>query len=79
MEGGVRFLTWYDYEVRFRWAGRVVNAWALRPAMGWATAWSFDRLRLWVEEGQTPEVSKALATVQAVAVANDDRKTSARR
>jgi DoxX-like family len=66
VEGGVRFLTWYDYEVRFGWVGRVVNAWVLRPAMGWATAWSFDRLRLWVEEGQTPEVSMALATVQTV-------------
>jgi hypothetical protein len=23
--------------------------------MGWATAWSFDRLRLWLEHGITPE------------------------
>jgi hypothetical protein len=23
--------------------------------MGWATAWSFDRLRLWLERGITPE------------------------
>ena len=22
-----------------------------RPLMGWATAWSFDRLRLWIENG----------------------------
>jgi len=62
--GGLRFLTWYDYEVRFGWVGRVVNACVLRPGMGWATAWSFDRLRLWVEEGQTPEVSMSLAIVQ---------------
>ena len=26
-----------------------------RPLMGWATAWSFDRLRLWLEEGITPD------------------------
>jgi hypothetical protein len=25
--------------------------------MGWATAWSFDRLRLWVERGIDPETS----------------------
>lgn len=64
---GVRFFTWYDYEVRFGLAGRLVNSCFLRPAMGWATAWSFDRLRLWVEEGQSPEVSFALAAVQTLA------------
>lgn len=26
--------------------------------MGWATAWSFDRLRLWCERGITPERSR---------------------
>jgi uncharacterized membrane protein YphA (DoxX/SURF4 family) len=67
VEGGIRFITWYDYEVRFGAVGRVVNAWVLRPAMGWATAWSFDRLRLWVEDGQSPEVSFVLAAVQTVA------------
>ncbi|WP_147944595.1 hypothetical protein [Microbispora sp. CSR-4] len=36
-----------------------------RPLIGWATAWSFDRLRLWLETGQTPERSlwQALAEV----------------
>lgn len=54
---GVRFLTWYDYEVRFgRW-GRAVDAAAFKPLIGWATAWSFDRLALWLEDGQTPEIS----------------------
>ena len=60
----VRFLTWYDYEVRFGALGRLVNAAVLRPAMGWATAWSFDRLRLWVEDRQTPEASLAFALIQ---------------
>ena len=27
--------------------------------MGWATAWSFDRLRLWLEEGIDPATSAA--------------------
>ena len=35
--------------------------------MGWATAWSFDRLRLWAETGQPPETSLTLALVHALA------------
>ncbi len=67
VEGGLRFLTWYDYRTRFGGAGRLLNGAILRPAMGWATAWSFDRLALWVEQGQPPEVSLTLAAVHAVA------------
>lgn len=52
---GVRFLTGYDYAPRWGRLGRLVDRWALRPVMGWATAWSFDRLRLWCEHGLTPE------------------------
>ena len=63
---GVRFLTWYDYGVRFGWLGRVVDL-AFRPVLGWATAWSFDRLALWIEQEQTPEVSLAWAQVHALA------------
>lgn len=51
--GGVRFWTGYTY--RPGW-GRPVDV-LFRPLMGWATAWSFDRLRLWAERGQTPELS----------------------
>ncbi len=65
--GGLRFLTWYDYEVRFGLLGRTVNALILRPAMGWATAWSFDRLRLWVEDRQSPEASFVFAAVAVLA------------
>lgn len=63
---GLRFLTWYDYRVGWGMAGRAADR-VFRPLMGWATAWSFDRLRLWVEEGQTPEVSLAFAAIHAVA------------
>jgi uncharacterized membrane protein YphA (DoxX/SURF4 family) len=66
-ETGLRFLTWYDYEVRFGAAGRLVDALLFRPLMGWATAWSFDCLRLWAEERQTPEASVALSAAHAVA------------
>ncbi|WP_330313092.1 hypothetical protein OHS17_18715 [Streptomyces sp. NBC_00523] len=51
-EGGLRFLTGYDYAPRW---GRLADRLLFRPLMGWATAWSFDRLRLWCERGITPE------------------------
>ncbi|MGZ2359102.1 hypothetical protein LRE75_20735 [Streptomyces sp. 372A] len=54
-EGGLRFLTGYDYEPRWGRPGRLADRLLFRPLMGWATAWSFDRLRLWCERGTTPE------------------------
>ena len=62
---GLRFLTWYDYSVRFGAAGRLVDRVVFRPLMGWATAWSFDRMRLWAEKGQTPESLLALSLIHA--------------
>ena len=48
---GVRFITGYDYQPGFGWlADRLI-----RPLMGWMTAWSFDRLRIWAESGVPPE------------------------
>ena len=54
---GIRFLTRYDYDVRWGRAGAVLDRIFLRPLIGWATAWSFDRLRLWLEEDVAPERS----------------------
>ena len=54
---GIRFVTWYDYTPRFGVVGRVVDQIVFRPLLGWATAWSFDRLRLWIERGIDPAVS----------------------
>jgi len=51
---GVRFLTWYDYRTRFGALGAVVDRLIFRPLIGWATAWSFDRLRLWLEDRVDP-------------------------
>ena len=45
----------FPYRVRFGAIGRLVDAFLFRPIMGWATAWSFDRLRRWLESGQHPE------------------------
>ena len=55
-EDGVRFLTGYHYRPGWRRFGRVAGL-LFRPLLGWATAWSFDRLRLWLEDGVPPETS----------------------
>ncbi len=54
---GVRFLTWYDYRTRFGRIGALLDNLVFRPLLAWATAWSFDRLRLWLEEGASPGAS----------------------
>ena len=60
---GIRFLTLYDYKTRFGGAGRVVDRLMFRPMLGWATAWSFDRVRLWLERGIDPGHSATRAAV----------------
>jgi hypothetical protein len=51
LDGGrTRFVTGYDYEPGWGPLDLVV-----RPLLGWATAWSFDRLRIWLERGDDPE------------------------
>lgn len=64
---GIRFLTGYDYQTRFGLAGKLTDAIVFRPLIGWATAWSFDRLRLWIEKGIDPEVSRNRALLHALA------------
>jgi uncharacterized membrane protein YphA (DoxX/SURF4 family) len=54
---GIRFLTWYDYRTRFGRAGALFDRLIFRPLLGWATAWSFDRLRLWLERRVCPDDS----------------------
>jgi uncharacterized membrane protein YphA (DoxX/SURF4 family) len=62
-ENGIRFLTSYDYRTRFGLVGKIADTLVFRPLIGWATAWSFDRLRLWIEQGIPPEVSRNSAVV----------------
>jgi uncharacterized membrane protein YphA (DoxX/SURF4 family) len=64
--GGIRFLTRYDYTTRFGWAGRLLDAAVFRPMLGWATAWSFDRLRLWLEKNIDPAVSLRQSLIHAI-------------
>ncbi|HYN88745.1 MAG TPA: DoxX-like family protein, partial [Ardenticatenaceae bacterium] len=64
---GIRFLTWYDYQTRFGAVGRALDTVLFRPLLGWATAWSFDRLRLWIEAGIDPATSLRQSLVHALA------------
>ncbi|WP_052423635.1 hypothetical protein [Nonomuraea candida] len=54
--GGVRFLTSYGYRPHLLPTG----------LMWWATAWSFDRLRLWLETGASPRRSLLQALAEVV-------------
>jgi hypothetical protein len=49
---GVTFITGYDYAPGW---GRALDSLVLRRFIGWMTAWSFDRLRIWAETGTQPE------------------------
>lgn len=52
LDGGrTLFITGYDYTPGW---GRLLDQVA-RPLLGWATAWSFDRLRIWIERAEEPE------------------------
>jgi len=64
---GIIFLTWYDYRTRFGALGTLLNRLGFQPLMGWATAWSFDRLRLWLEDGVDPTDAMRQTLVHAVA------------
>ena len=61
---GTRFLTGYTYDSRAPWS--LVDP-VVRVVLGWATAWSFDRFRLWLETGQTPEESRRRALTELAA------------
>lgn len=63
----VRFITGYDYQVRYGIIGRIFDCLIFRPIIGWATAWSFDRLRLWVETGTHPKRVMIQAATYSVA------------
>lgn len=58
---GFRFQTWFDYQTRFGRAGRWFDTLIFRPLLGWATAWSFDCLRLWLEKHIHPRLSLRLS------------------
>lgn len=67
--GGVKFVTRFDYRTRFGRAGRWLDRLLFRPLFGWATAWSFDALRLWLDRGVPPEESLLRAKLHALSIA----------
>jgi hypothetical protein len=62
-DAGIRFLTGYQYNPGWGRGGPAADL-LFRPLLGWATAWSFDRLRLWLETGRTPEQSRRQALLE---------------
>jgi hypothetical protein len=64
---GIRFLTWYDYRTRCGPVGALFDRWIFRPLVGWATAWSFDRLRLWLERNVEPARAMRQTLVHVIA------------
>lgn len=57
-DGGVRFITGYNYQPGWGALGKLLDARVIRPALGWATAVSFDRLRLWAENDTNPATAR---------------------
>lgn len=49
---GTTFATGFDYDPGW---GRALDRLMMRRLIGWMTAWSFDRLRIWAETGVPPE------------------------
>jgi hypothetical protein len=54
-EGGVRFITGYDYDPGWGLPGRILDRLVTRRFVWWLTARSFDRLRIWAESDVAPE------------------------
>ncbi|MDA1801765.1 DoxX-like family protein [Bacillus cereus group sp. BY6-1LC] len=52
----IHFETQYNYDTRFGRIGNVIDFYMFRPLLGWATAWSFDALKLWLEKGLHPRL-----------------------
>ncbi|MBD7996516.1 SRPBCC family protein [Arthrobacter sp. Sa2CUA1] len=57
-DGGTRFITGYDFAPGWGRIGTWLDKPLIRPLLGWATAWSFDRLRLWAEEELDPRCTR---------------------
>jgi len=64
---GILFLTWYGYRTHFGAVGALFDRLVFRPLIGWATAWSFDRLPLWLEQGVDPAEAMRQTLVHVVA------------
>jgi len=70
-DGSTVFITGYDYAPN--WG--VLDRLGVRRLVGWMTAWSFDRLRIWAETGVEPE---RWSTRSVLAVWNRERPRASR-
>lgn len=59
-EDGIHFITGFDYRPGWGRLGVAVDRLGFRRLVGWLTACSFDRLRLWLEHDVPPERSRGL-------------------
>jgi hypothetical protein len=67
---GIKFSTGYDYKTRWGIFGQVFDKFIFRRLMIWATAWSFDCLKNWIEKGLQPsQMIKAQFTVFVSSIA----------
>lgn len=73
---GILFSTGYDYEPGW---GRVLDGLGIRRLVGWLTAWSFDRLRIWAETGEPPERWRLSSVLQVWRAGRPRAKRCARR
>lgn len=64
---GLRFITGYNYQPGMGPLGRLLDTPFTRPALGWATALSFDRLRIWAESDVEPQKSGTRWIIDAAA------------
>ncbi|GGF98203.1 DoxX-like family protein [Paenibacillus abyssi] len=65
---GVTFMTQYDYQTRLGIIGRWFDQMLFRPLFGYATAWSFDMLRIWLEKFIPPAVTMQRAVMHYFSV-----------
>lgn len=70
VEQGIRFITGYNYAPGMGAIGRKLDARLIRPGLGWATALSFDRLRMWAESDVDPAKSRNAWFLDAAARAS---------
>ena len=67
VDNGLRFSTVYDYRVRYGLLGWGIDMLLFRPLMLWAVRWSFDRLKIWIEQGTHPAVSLRVWLAKVIA------------
>lgn len=65
---GVTFSTKFDYATRFGSLGKLLDTLVFRPMFGYATAWSFDMLRIWLERGIAPAATLQRAAIHYICV-----------